>query len=166
MVSSIKSNIAILCLSNNYSKYLGKKLADDLDMFFADISDILEYNLIDNNMLETAGKEYFDAQKERVINGICQYENSVICGTFEILINSANRIKNNSLLIYFDLDKNFIEKYEKSNKNSEFFIKDITYLQEDQLCKQMADVVIEIKNNEKQDIQNIKQLILNYYKEN
>ena len=73
MVSSIKSNIAILCLSNNYSKYLGKKLADDLDMFFADISDILEYNLIDNNMLETAGKEYFDAQKERVINGICQY---------------------------------------------------------------------------------------------
>ena len=85
--------------------------------------------------------------------------------TILLEIKKAKISKMNELLIYFDLDKKLIEKYEKNDKNSKFFIKDITYLQEDQLCKQTADIVAVVKGDEKQDIQNIKQLILDYYKE-
>lgn len=165
-MGSIKNNIAILCLSNNYAKYLGKKFADNLDMFFANISDILEYNMIDENMLETAGKEYFDAQQERVIGSVCQYENTVICGNFEILINNVDRLKNNSLLVYLKLDKKIIKKYEKDDKNSKFFIKEITLEQEDKLCTDCADIVISIADNDNQNIEAIKNSIINYYKEN
>lgn len=165
-MSSIKNNIAILCLSNNYVKYLGKKLSDDLDMFFANIGDILEYNLINENMLETAGKKYFDEQQERIINSVCQYENTIICGKFEILINNVDRLKNNSLLIYLKLDKKTIEKYEKNDKNTEFFLKEITFEQEDKLCMDCADIVISIADNDNQNIQAIKKSIINYYKEN
>lgn len=164
-MSRIKNNIAILCLSKNYAKYLGKKLADNLDMFFANINDILEYNMIDNNMLETAGKEYFDSQQQRVIGSVCQYENALICGSFEILINNAERIKNNALLVYLKLDKKTTEKYEKNDNNSKFFIKEITFQQEDKLCSDSSDVYLNITDDENQDIENIKNLIINYYKE-
>lgn len=165
-MGSIKNNIAFLCLSNNYAKYLGKKFADNLDMFFANISDILEYNLINGDMLETAGKEYFDAQQERVIGSVCQYENTIICGTFEILINNVDRLKNNSLVVYLKLDKKTIEKYEKDDKNSKFLIKEITFEQEDKLCNDCADIVINIADNDNQNIEAIKNSIINYYKEN
>ena len=165
-MDNIKSNIAFLCLSNNYAKYLGKKFADSLDMFFANISDILEYNLINGDMLETAGKQYFDLQREKVIKSVCQYENAVICGTFDILINNIDKLKNKSLIVYLKLDKKTIEKHEKDDKKSQVFIKEITFEQEDKLCADCADVIVEMTDDDNQNIDSIKNSIINYYKEN
>ena len=135
-------------------------------MFFANIGDILEYNLINDNMLEIAGKEYFDVQQEKIIKSVCQYENTVICGTFEILINNVEYIKKNSLLIYLKLDKKAVEKYENNDKNIKFFIKDITFEQENKLCSDFADIVAEMSTDKEINLDNIKNLIINYYKEN
>ena len=56
----MKKNITIICLSNKYKKIVAKELADSLEMFYADINDIMEYNLINSEMLLSAGQQYFD----------------------------------------------------------------------------------------------------------
>ena len=130
----MKTNLAILCLSDNYSKYLVKKLADDLDMFFARINDILAYNMIDQNMFNTAGKEYFDKEKEKVVHSVCQYENSVICGTLDIMINNVNMLKENCLTIYLNIDKDLLEKIERKFEFSELSRLHLAYDEENSIC--------------------------------
>ena len=160
----MKNNIAILCLSDKYSKYLGKTLADNLDMFFADINDILQYNMIDQNMLETAGKEYFDKQKEKVIASVCEFENSAICGSFDIMINYVKELKNNCLLVYLSIKKEMLKEFENKDELSNDLIKNLVFEQEDEICKQSADIVIEITEDKAVNLENIKNSILNYYK--
>ena len=161
----MKSNIALVCLSNNFLKNLGQMLADDLDMFFADIDDILEYNLVNDDMLDMAGKDYFDKEKEKVIKSVCQYDNSVICGRFETIINNVEKIKDNSLLIYIKINDELFQKYECSN-NSNYRIKEIAFEEENQLISQFADISLELSADDKGNIEKIKSVILDYYKEN
>ena len=80
----MKKNIVILSLSNNYSRDIGKRLADFFDMFYIDLNDILEYNLVDENMLKTAGREYFETERTKIVKGLSHYENSLIVGDLEL----------------------------------------------------------------------------------
>ena len=103
---ALKKNITIICLSNKYKKIVAKELADSLEMFYADINDIMEYNLINSEMLLTAGQQYFDQNEEKTIKTVSDYDNTILTLNLSTLNknNNLDIIKNNSLIIYVRLN--------------------------------------------------------------
>ena len=163
----MKTNILILSLNKDYVKNISKELADMYEMFFLDINDILEYNLINNDMLQTAGKEYFDKEIKKTIRGISTYENTLIFGDVELLLQNdfVDTLKQNALTIYLKVDRKILENYINSNKNKENIISHtlIAFKEENKLCENYADIVVEIKENQDEVLQNIKKEIIDYF---
>ena len=157
----MKKNIVILSLSNNYSRDIGKRLADFFDMFYIDLNDILEYNLVDENMLKTAGREYFETERTKIIKGLSHYENSLIVGNLELFFEQNNIVylKNNYIIIYLHSAKNKVEEYEKQ---FEFQRNLIAFEEEDKICKLFKDIQIEANVDVESDLQNIKKELQKY----
>ncbi len=162
----MKTNILILCLNNKYAKQISKDIANMFDLFYLDINDILEYNLINKKMIDSAGKEYFDKELTKAIKSISQYENTLLCGKFETLSQGENLqiLKSNSVVIYLNLHKTNLERYIKSKRN-EISHTLIAFDEEDQFCKDNADIVVNLSNDENDNLHMIKTQILNYYGE-
>lgn len=157
----MKNNLAIISLSNNYSRQIGKQLADFLELFYVDLDDILEYNLVNSKMLEIAGKEYFDAEKQKVIKSVAQFDNSLVVGNLELFLtnNNFNYFKNDFYIIYLFCDKEKIEDIEKKFEvKRQFFAFD----EEDKICKSYANLVINVDNANENNFEFIKNAILNH----
>ena len=162
---NLKNNVVILCLSYNYAKYLGSKLANSLDMFFADINDILEYNLVNQNMIDTAGIEYFEKEKLKTITSVAQYENALICGSFDILTNSIDLLKQNSVVVYLYFNELELNKIETSFEYSATSKIHIAFKDEDKIFKNFADITAILTSDENQNIKIIKDTLINYFQE-
>ena len=159
---NLKRNLAILCLSNSYARGFGKKVADFLDLFFVDIEDILEYNLVSKNMLETAGREYFEREKQKVIDGLSQYENSLFVANLNTMLGNNNilKFKKTCVVLYLKLEKNHFQKIEEKNdfKRNDFAFKD-----EDEICKKYCDIMIEMTEDDKINLERISNELINYF---
>ena len=46
----MKSNILFVCQNRQKQKLLGKNLADELGMFYADLNDIMKYNELNKDV--------------------------------------------------------------------------------------------------------------------
>lgn len=112
---SVKKNITIICLANEYKKRVAKALADELEMFYADVNEIMEYNLINDEMLEKAGQQYFDENESKTVKTIASYDNTILTLNFSTLNKGGNLniLKKESLIIYIKLS---FEKFCKLNK--------------------------------------------------
>ena len=86
----MKKNIAIVSLSNNYSRTVSKNIADFLELFYVDLNDIMEYNLVNDEMLEKAGREYFENERQKVITGVAGFDNSLVTGDVELFLTNNN----------------------------------------------------------------------------
>lgn len=159
----MKKNILLLCLDKNYSRNLGKKLADMLELFFVDINDILEYNLINNQMLESAGKTYFEKEKQKVLKGFADYENSVFCANFELLTqkNNLTKFKNNSITIYLHLAHGELETLQQNQEMQHLLI---AFDEEDKFCKDNADLVVNVNLDIESSLNQIINELMNFYK--
>ena len=161
MKKSKKSNLVVLCLSNNYSRQIGKKLADFFELFFVDLNDILEYNLVDSNMLQTAGHDYFESQKQKVIKSVGEYENTLVVGDAELFLSSKNisHLLNNFVIIYLQFDKDSLELIEK-----DYETKRLLYAaeEEDKIFKGFANIVIKSTISDENNIELVKNSLLNY----
>ena len=158
----MKNNILLLCLDKVYSRELGKKLSDELELFFVDINDILEYNLINSQMLKNAGKAYFEKEKQKVLKGFADYENSVFCANFELLSqkNNLEKLKNNAIAIYLRLTEDTIGELQKSQEMQHILV---AFDEEDKFCSKNADIVINASLDEENSLSEIKKGILNYF---
>jgi shikimate kinase len=161
----MKKNIAFVSLKSKFCKNLCKMFCDRLELMFADISDILQYNMINSNMLRLAGKSYFDSEEQKVIKNVVDCENIGVNIDFITLNKGENLqiVKNNCLLVYLCFGKDVLQKINKvaGSKNSKLLV---AFNEEDKICKSFADIVVEINGNETADIKKITQSIKKYYK--
>lgn len=151
----MKTNIALVSLNFDHTRQLCKDLADQLDMLFADINDILEYNMVNQQMLDMAGKEYFDKEEKKVLASVVQCNNACICCKFEILNKNSNFdvLKSNCLVIFLEYAKSELKNSDIWQKQSYAF--DV----ENSICKKNADISIKFsknKNTTKDILQSIK----------
>jgi shikimate kinase len=160
----MKKNIAILSLNKNYSKIICKKFADELDMFFADINDMLEYSLVNKEMLNLAGKNYFDSEAQKIVFQIASCENTCIVCSFDLLNTNDNFdiIKNKCVIVYLKHSKEQLEKLSKKS-GGEFEHLSLAWEVENQICNDMADIVIPASCNENADIKNIIDSVKKYF---
>ena len=143
----MKKNITIISLASSFKKHIAKKLADELEMIFADVNELMEYNLINDEMLAVAGQEYFDKNERKTLQTIASYENTILTVDFSTL-NKSNNIdilKQNSLIIYLALN---FEDLQNINKNeldkSQIKLSDIAFKDRNLLLKNYADIIIDV----------------------
>lgn len=164
----MKKNITIVGLVNNYKKQVAKTLADELEMVFADVNDIMEFNLINSKMIEIIGQKYFDENEEKTVKTLSTYENTVITLNFSTLNknNNIESLKKNSLIIYLRLNfDTFIEVNKAEVVGSLQKINGTAFNERDYLLKKISEIVVNIDEIDiANSVKNIIREIGNYYK--
>lgn len=145
----MKKNITILCLVDNFKKNVAKSLADELEMIFADVEQILEYNLINTDMIQKAGQQYFDQEEQSTLKHIASYHNTIISLQFSTFnkYNNMDILKENSLIIYLALNYSDFESLNAQENNRTLSkINHLMFDDRDKLMRKKADIVVDIKN--------------------
>ena len=103
-------NIMIVSLNYNFSKNVCEKLANELDMQYADCYDLIVYDLMSpNEVLEKCGIEYFKRRERAVLNQCVDYFNTVLTMNYE-LFKDNYEIFNKSLILYLLLPEDKVDK--------------------------------------------------------
>lgn len=150
----MKKNICILCRDKSFAKKVAYLLSCDLDMFYADIDDMIAYNLADLiSVKDQVGTDYITKEINGQIRMVSSYENTV----YTIAIATMNtmdepaKLRENSLVIYLDTPTKI---------HRELVTKSDVY----QLLHNIADINITLKNKRTKDgVSEIKKQLNKFY---
>ena len=164
-----KSNVCVVGLSKQFTDIVCQQLSIKLDMFYANIEKLFEYELTDlNKVEEMCGIDFLVKEQISIIKRTCSYDNTLMCIEYPLLNNDDiyQLIQNNCLLIYLgvseDRFKNELEKTEDSE--SVRIIETDAFYDRDFLCRKMADIVVDSEELEMNVLINkIIDGILEYY---
>ena len=154
-----KANICLIGLSNQFVDQFGLGLSKKLDMFYANVQKIIEFELLDmHKMEEVCGKDYLEKKETSIIKRICTYENTILNVEYQLLNSDINFeiLKNACIIVYLKIDKNRYGSLE-SNENLSNSVKLINSdLFEDRnfIWEKKADIVVdclELSGKELQD---------------
>lgn len=151
----MKHNICVIGLNNGYVSKLGKEISDALEMYFADITELIKYELMDVEYARhLAGDDYVhkvESSKVKMING---FENTLFAMDYSLLNDDKNLkvAKENSYIIYLKLSKENIKNMKNGRVNTNL-IYDV-YEFRDVLCKKYCDVEIDCNNKKTNEIIN------------
>ena len=156
----------MLSLENNIAKQTLQKFAEQLDMFFVNVDDILQYNMINKNMIDNAGLEYFEREQKKVMLCISEYDNSLVCGELSLFFKDdiLERFQNNFLTIYLKYSQNDIQKFQKqfyTNDNQNIKKNLVAFDDEDKACQKVSDATVLMTTNEEEDIESMKNVLTN-----
>ncbi len=152
----MKSNILFVGLAYEYVKKVSKEICDGFDMFFLDVNDLIEYNLLNiKNVEKVCGVEYLKKEQEKIALSTNSYENAVINMPYSLFLNNgiAEKLKENSLIVYLKLPKRTLNSI--SGKLGGLLQESIAYEEFDKLIAKKCDVVVKCKNSEIKDGVNI-----------
>lgn len=164
-----KGNICIIGLSKQFTDYVGKQLSIRMDMFYANIQEILEFEIMDKEEMEqVCGLDYLNKEERSIINRICSYDNTLVNMEYSRLNDDEilNVVKENCLLIYLRLDeKRFLKEIKKDNMGESARLLDRDMMPDrDFLCGQLADITVECGQMEENElIDGVIEDILKYY---
>ena len=160
----MKKNIAFLSLKPKFCTNVCKTFCDQVEMVFADVHKILQYNLVNQNMLKVAGKQYFEEQQQKIVKSVAECENIGLLVDLELLNVGSNLkcVADNCLIVYLQFSKRFYQtknktSFEQSNKLLHAFE------QEDKICESLADITVSMDKGEKQECLKIIDKIKQYY---
>lgn len=167
----MKNNICVLSIDKRYSRIVGKHLSDALDMFFADINALIEFDIINLEEAEKiVGVSYIKKLEESKVKNVNSYDNTLFTLNSDMLNNPniLKHIQNNALVIFLDMDKkSFVaklnnQKLDKSYKNLQIdMFEDRTAI-----IRDCCDIVVECTGKStKTLIPIIKNKIIAYYSE-
>lgn len=139
---SYKSNICIIGLATEFTKSLAEMLSKRLDMFYADVDALIEFDLINVNEAELiCGKDFLLQIEKKKIKEVCYYENTVIAVDYSLLNNESCKesIRSKCLVIYIKLKKeDFIRLIE--NDNTINFYSEFMFEDRNKLCEELCDI--------------------------
>lgn len=165
----LKANICLIGLSDAFVDKCALDLSKKLDMFYANASEIIQFELFDKNkMEEVCGKDYLEEKESSILRRICTYDNTIINVEYHLLNNDANYkfVSDNCLIIYLKLNLNRY-KQEILNDNlseSAMLLNFDLFKDRDFVCEKKADLIVDclsLKDDEL--ISEILKKILNFY---
>lgn len=164
-----KTNLCIIGLAKYFTDNICKSLSSKLDMFYANVQDIVEFELFDLNQIEeVCGKEFLLKEQTSIVKRICSYENTLININYSELNdeNILDSIRSSCLLIYIRIDKDRFKK-EQDNDNfnhNEKIINIDLFNDRDFICKNIAEIVVNCNDlNEDNVVELILKEMINYY---
>lgn len=163
------TNICIVGLTKLFTDEVCKELSSSLEMFYANVDDLLEYELQDKlRVEEVCGKEYLIKEELSVIRRVCSFDNTVINIDYVNLNNDTalEYVKNSSVLIYLQLTRDRFSKEldkEELSFNQRIIGGDL-FEDRDFICTKLADIVVPVEDsNCEETLSKINELILKYY---
>lgn len=168
----MKSNITIICQLNTFKKRVAKALADKLDLYYVDVLDFMEFNLINlQEVLSTCGVEYLNKIERKTIKEVASFENTVItCETGHLSDkDSVDILKNSSYVVFLRFDKEFyvkqISKCENVEEISALKVGEIVFDETEKHFEEVSDIVIDMNNlSERVAVKKIAKQLNEYFK--
>lgn len=144
----MKNNIVVVGFLGELNDRVCKKLSDDLNMFYANIADLVAYELTSaDEMITTCGLEYFQEQEEKVLKRLSTFENTVFCFGYQYFLKYSKKYFSNTChIIYLKVPQQKIETQINKNNDIETWSSAIDVIDFDQRnhnLEKMSDVVIE-----------------------
>lgn len=167
----MKTNIILIGWDENITKMVAKRLAISLELYYADVEDLIEYYLTNSeeDIENTCGKEYLDGLKSNIMDEISNYENSIIYLPLHIFVNSENyeKLKTHGVVVFMDIKDKLVGKvYEKnvSMSEAEKRVETLNLANRIAVCRQVSDIDVFV-NLRKEDkaYKCIKKAIKKYY---
>ena len=141
----MKSNILLVGLDYGFIKNLANDLANKLDMFFLDVNDLIEYNLMDTkNVKVTCGVEYFEKVESKIALSVREYENTVINFPYSLFLNAnfSNLLSERALIIFIKMDKETLVKENFRNANNKLSLEILTCNELNKTLSSKADIIV------------------------
>ena len=146
-----KANLFVLGLSKLFTDEVCRELSESLEMFYANVQEILEFELMDLMEVESiCGVDYLLKQELSIVRRISSYDNTIINGKLSALNHDKTyeSVKQNCLIIYLQQDQaalqNAYEKEELSESQSN--INNDLFEDRDKLACAFSDVVVNVAN--------------------
>lgn len=146
----LKNNITIICILENYGTTVAKILSEKLGMYYADMQDMFEYELVDTNHIldtlgEVEGTKYIMDTQHRVINNVSRFDNTLINIRPNKLFenNNYDSISKHSYIIYAQVSPKYFDK--RSLKSGDIIpnnIKGATFTEKDKCYVHKSDIVV------------------------
>lgn len=159
----MKTNILLIGLLDETIKLIGTKIANDYELYYVDVADMLEYSLTDEKEIEKAcGIEYATKLKRKVIKDISNYENTLITLPHNLFFSEDfnQYFKTYCTIVFLNFPKKTIEKYALTKKTEEeqnaVKLSLIGYDEHTKLCQENCDILIKL--TKKDDSANFKKL--------
>lgn len=165
----MKKNICIIGLATNFTKAVSKLLSDKLEMFYADVNDLLKFDLLDlKEAQKLSGKDYILKQETGKIKTVATYENTVITISYHSLIQNNNYelFQPNTLIIYAQLTPELYELAIKQDKltKSQKTIAATVFPDRDKFCKKISNLTVKLKNlKTEEQVETLIKAIKKYY---
>lgn len=166
----MKSNICVLSIDKRYCRTISKLLATSLNMYYADINELIVFDLQDvDEAKQLCGLEYIQKIEVSKVKFVSTFENTLFTLDSHMLNNDkiADTISKNALTIFLDMNKKSFcaklknQKLTKSDKQNQTDMFD----DHTNVLRPKADIVVKcdgLKQNEV--VRLIKEKILSYYK--
>ena len=151
----MKQNICVIGLNNDYVANIGKAIADAFEMYFADITELIKFELMDVEYARAlCGEDYIHKVERSKVKAVSGFENTLFTMDYSLLNDEVNyeKTKHNAYVIYLKLGKVELEKLVDSMKNPSPLIYDV-YEFRNNLCEKYSDFMIEC------DGKNVKRII-------
>lgn len=156
-------NITIVCLNDFLRKEAGKELAKINKMFYLDIDEMLDFELISRSQVSIkCGDEYLHKLEQDCIKRVAEYENCVYSISPDMFLANDNKVYlKDTSVVYLNTDMHNIDVSKIRNKNEKikimqdmevfdningFLIATCPYVVEDADMKSLKDIVVEIKS--------------------
>ena len=152
----MKTNITLLLPLTAYKKKIGKLIATKLAMFYADVDELLKFELSDiEKALSIGGTAFLEKEEDKLIKRLASYNNTLMTinfGSFNRDEN-ANVLKQNSLIVYLKfLEKDYIKLLKKEKTGTQFELEKKIFEKRDEIMAKHSDVVVSLQNANKKDI--------------
>ena len=166
------SNIVVACLREDLKQNIVKILADKLEMYFADIDELVKYEAINpQEVIDRVGVEYLQKLTDKQVYNISTYENTIITASDDILTNSKNilTLKTSSLIVLIKIPFKAYKKYITTQAKGVLQPIDIInlnmFFDKEKIIEKSANIVINVKwMNAKHIAKKVIKAIKKYYK--
>ena len=165
----MKKNICITGLLSGYSEHIAELLAKDLDVFFADVLKMVQFDIVDvSNTIELCGVDYYKELISKKLRELSKFDDVIIfCQYYYLQYSTCKKMfRKNLITVYLDLDEqDFNKKIQKEKLTQlEAKLEKGAYKVRNKFFAKNCDIVI--KCSQKDDIEVvelIKNALLLYY---
>lgn len=166
----MKSNICVLSIDKRYCRTISKTLATSLNMYYADINELIVFDLQDvDEARKLCGFDYVQKLEVSKVKFVSTFENTLFTLDSHMLNNAliSDIVSKNALIIFLDMNKNSFsaklknQKLDKSDKQNQIDM----FCDRTNVVRPKADIVVcvdGLKPNEV--VRKIKSEILAFYK--
>jgi len=145
----MKSNLCVIGLAPEFTISISKMLASRLDMFYASVSEMMEFDLINvTEAKQIVGGDYIEKLENEKIKTLFSFKNAIITMDIGMFIRGSNAKNTNksAYIIFLDIPYNLIMKlYKKQEKKPfDFDQQMLIYNERAKFCTNICDFHIEL----------------------